>query len=106
MKMSNVDWKVLQMPGKETLLSRFLTEVQEGVALTAGHGLVPENVTISLVPEKDLVYATIHPPKTVDIGHLRSSMAANAFKIAEGTLHSVQMMRGVEEIQSGRIGVS
>lgn len=106
MKVSNINWELLQKSNQAQLLSRFFTEISSGIALTAGHGLLPDNVTVSLQPGSDIIHAIIHPPRMVNSRQLRSSIAASTDRIAEGVLTSVEMMRGIEAIARGKIGVS
>lgn len=106
MKVSNINWDELQKKFQAQLLSRFFTEISSGIALTVGHGLLPDNVTVSLQPGSDIIHAIIHPPRMVNSRQLRSSIVASSDRIAEGVLMSLDMMRGIEAIARGKIGVS
>mmetsp|Transcript_164215 Transcript_164215/g.522230 ORF Transcript_164215/g.522230 Transcript_164215/m.522230 type:complete len:221 (+) Transcript_164215:274-936(+) len=105
MKIVNVNFNFLLQPGNERTLRNFLTEVQEGIAVTAGSGILPENVVARLTPGSNVLHATIHPPALANIGHVRSTVAAESDHVAVGVMNSIKMMRRVEEIQQGAIKV-
>jgi len=105
MKIVNVNFNFLLQPGNEQILKHFLTEVQEGIAVTAGSGILTESVVPRLTPGSNVLHATIRPPALANVGHLRSTVAAESDHVALGVMNSIKMMRRIEEIQQGAIEV-
>jgi len=104
MMVRNVDYSALH--ANKTLDWRFTTEVQEGIAVVAGSGILPDNVTVSLSPGSVRVHAYVAPPAMANIAHLRSRLASESEQVGDGVKNSLLMINGVESVCIGDIDVT
>mmetsp|Transcript_46543 Transcript_46543/g.92206 ORF Transcript_46543/g.92206 Transcript_46543/m.92206 type:complete len:408 (-) Transcript_46543:239-1462(-) len=98
-KVINVDYNQL-MANPEAHVN-FVTEIQQGVALSTKEKIPPENVTVLLSPGSVVVNATVRTNQDIDTRALRDSVAATAAQLEKNVEISLAMMHGLETVQSG-----